>query len=118
MRVAQRERGDLSLDVGAIPDADDVQLADESGADALHRVGGQRPRQSVQRRMLVAGALDFQLARALLERDAGRDRHGKRALRSADFQMIADRYLDARGQRYRLFTNSRHSNLVALLGAL
>ena len=67
MRVAQRERGDLALDVGAVADADDVQFPGEPGGDALHGVGGQRAGQPVQRGVLVAVALDFQLAVGLLE---------------------------------------------------
>ena len=54
MRIAQRERGDLALDVGAVADADDVELAREPGRNALNGVGGQRPGQPVQRGVLVA----------------------------------------------------------------
>ena len=67
MRIAQREGRDLALDVGAVADADDVQLAREPARDALHRVRRQRARQPVQRRMLVGVALDFELAVGLLD---------------------------------------------------
>ena len=49
MRIAQRERRDLALHVGAIADADDIELAREAGRNALHGVRGQRARQPVQR---------------------------------------------------------------------
>ena len=42
MRIAQREGGDLPLDVGAVTDANNVQFPGEPGGDALHRIGGQR----------------------------------------------------------------------------
>src|SRR5438552_2214119 len=110
MRVAQRERGDLSLHVGAVTDTDDIQLPCETGADALNSVRGKRTRQAVQRGMIVARALDVQSVRGLLEADPRRDRHGELTLRASYFQLIADDHLDARRQRDRLFTNSRHSS--------
>ncbi len=66
VRIAQREGGDLALDVGAVADADDIQLPGESGRNALHRVGGQRARQPVQRRVIVGVALEFEPAVRLL----------------------------------------------------
>ena len=67
MRIAQGERRDLALHVGAVADADDVQFAREPARDALHGIRGQRARQPVERRLLVGGALHFQLAVGLLE---------------------------------------------------
>ena len=62
VRIAEREGRDLALDVGAIADADNIQLARESGGDTLDGVRGQRARQPVQRRVLVAVALTLERA--------------------------------------------------------
>ena len=70
MRIAQRERRNLALHIGAVSGADDIQLARESGRHALHGIRGQRARQAVQRGVLVAIANDFESAVLLLERDS------------------------------------------------
>ncbi len=75
MRVAQHERGDLAFDVGAVAGAHNVQLPHETGRHALNGVGGQRPRQPVQRGELVAVPLDIQDTVRLLEAHSGRNRH-------------------------------------------
>ncbi len=67
MRIAQRERGDLALDVGAVADAHDIQFAREPAGHALHGIGGERARQPVQRGMVVGVALEFKLAGPLLD---------------------------------------------------
>ncbi len=53
MRVASVNDHDAALDVGAVADADDVEFLREPGRDTLHRVGGQRAGQAVQRREAV-----------------------------------------------------------------
>ena len=53
MRIAEREDHVLALDLGAIADADDVQVLLEAGGDAGDGVGDQRARQAVQRAVLV-----------------------------------------------------------------
>src|ERR1019366_8968680 len=108
VRVPQRERGDLSLDFGAVADAMDLQVPGESRRTAVHGVGGQRARQTVQRGMFVAGPMDFERGPLLYDADAGRDGHRQLALGAGDFQLLADRNLDAARERNRLFTNSRH----------
>ena len=90
MRVAQREGGDLALDVGAVADAHDVQLPREAGGDALHGVGRQRPRQPVQRGVLVGRALHFELAVGLLDVIPSGIGTVKLALRARHFQLLAD----------------------------
>src|SRR5579862_2495745 len=110
MRVAQREGGHLSLDVGAVADAHDVQFLGEPGGNTLHGVAGQGPRQAVQRAVLIAIAHDIQAAVGLLDVYAARDGDGQGTLWSADLQFFADLNLDSLGERDRLFTNSRHSS--------
>src|SRR5687767_6839528 len=60
MRVAEREVHDLAFYVGAIADSDDVHLAREACGNALYRVGRQRTREAVQRRVLVRIATELQ----------------------------------------------------------
>ena len=49
----------LPFDVGAIADAHDIELAGEAGGDAVDGVGGERPREPVQRGLLVAFAREL-----------------------------------------------------------
>ena len=65
----------------------DVQLARESGRNTLHRVGGQRARQPVQRGLIVAIALKLDDPVFLRQRDARRHRNGLLALRPFDRQL-------------------------------
>jgi hypothetical protein len=106
MRIAQREAGDPALDFTAIPDSENLKLTREPGGDPLNRVGGQRPRQAVQRGPVVAFAHDFERAVLLTQRDARRYRNRLLALGSFHQKLIADSELDSLRQRYRLFSNS------------
>ena len=75
----------FALELGAISDADDVQILLETLRHAVHGVGHQRARQAVQRRLLVALADRVQLGALLLESDASRQIHIQLALRSLHF---------------------------------
>ena len=74
------KRRDAALHVGAVADADDIQLARESGRDSLNRIRRQRARQSVQRGFLVARRAAVPGSRPPAQRDAGRNRNGLLAL--------------------------------------
>ena len=111
MRVTQRESRDLALDIGTVADADDIEFTNESGRNALHRIGGERAGQSVQRRVIVGVAHEVEPAILLYDLDAGGNRHSERALGSRDLQLLADLHLHAARQRDRFFSNSRHSLL-------
>ena len=114
MRIDQDKRGDLAFDVGAIARAHDVELADESGRDALDGVRRQRPRQPVQRGVLVAVALDRERSIGLLEPHSGRNRHGQLALRPFHMQLFADVDFHAFRQRHRFFPDSRHNKALSV----
>src|SRR5262249_33647619 len=103
------------FDVGAVSNPHNVQFAHESRRDALHRIRRERPRQPVQRGVLVGSAFNLELAVALLHRDALRDRHRQLPLGPGHFQLLADLNLHAARQRDRLFTNSRHKKPRYLL---
>src|SRR5579871_7018244 len=108
MRIAQRERRDLTLHVGAIADACDVQLARESGGNTLNRRSCQRARQTVQRRLLLVIARELEFLVALLGVDPRGQRHFELALWSFHLHGFAERDLYALRQRNRFLSNSRH----------
>ena len=77
--------------------------------DALHRVEDQRARQPVHRGVLVVVAVHVQNAVLGFERDALGDQRRDLALGAFDQNRVAlDFVLDARGQRDRLLSNTRH----------
>ena len=92
VRIAERERRDLALDVGAVADADDVELARESGRDALHGIGGQRARQPVQRGVLIGCRARVRACRRPARRvmPCG-NRNRQLALGTFHLQLFADR---------------------------
>ncbi len=61
MRIAERERRDLALHVGAIAGAGDVELAREAGGHALYGGGGQRAGEPVQSGALIGIAQKFEI---------------------------------------------------------
>ena len=54
VRITQREDGDAPLHVATVADADNVQLPRKPGRHALHRVCRQRPRQPMQRGLILS----------------------------------------------------------------
>ena len=83
VRVAQREHDLLALLLGAIADADDVELLLEAIGDAGDGVGHQRARQAVElaQRLVVADQARRELAVGQGEGDARRQRLTQLALR-------------------------------------
>ena len=87
MRIAERENHLLALHLGAVADADDVELALEAVGDAGHRVGDQAARQAMKLASagIVGRPLGDEMAVGQLEVDAARERLFQLALRPLDF---------------------------------
>src|SRR5690606_35729419 len=111
-RVAQREVDVAALHLGAIADADDVELAPEALADARHRVRDQRAREAMELvQLAVLAGVRVQLAIDQLEPDARGERLRERALRALHFdQAVLERDVHALRHRNRLLTNTRHES--------
>src|SRR5579863_2451990 len=104
--IAERKRRDASLDITAVPDADDVQFPCETGRDALDGIGRQGARQPMQSSLILTVALELEDPVLLEQRNAGRNGNGLLALGPFDQQLVADGYLDAFGQRNRFISYS------------
>src|ERR1051325_5557470 len=84
MRVAELEHDLAPFDLGAIADADDVELALEAFAHALDVVRHERAHQAVERAGLSFFVSPLELHDVVfhVDRDAGDDRRGQASLRS------------------------------------
>src|ERR1700691_5193410 len=116
MRIAESERRDLSFYVRAIADAHDVELSGEARRNALYRIRGQRPCESVQRRLIIGIAVNLENAGLLLSANALGNRHFEGPLGSLHLQSVAaldlpDLNLNAGRQRNRLLTYSGQMSL-------
>src|SRR5450759_2233111 len=114
VRVAQGEHHLATLQLGAVADADDIELALEALGHACHGVGHEAPAEAVELAefLVLADGLGEQLAVMDLEGDAGRERLPQFALRALDLDGIAghvDR--DALRDRNRFLSNTRHDSL-------
>src|ERR1700676_2291347 len=89
VRFAEREGHQFAFELRAIADAHDVQILLEALRHAVHRVGHQRARESMQRAMLFGGALGEQHPIFLLESDAERHTDVQLALGALDFDLAA-----------------------------
>src|SRR5687768_6069000 len=111
MRVAEREVDLLALQLGAVADADDVELLLEALGDAVDGVGHQAARQAVELLQLGVIALELgdQVAVLLRKHDAGRQLLQQLALRALHFDRVGgDLDGHALRDRDRLLTNSGH----------
>ena len=111
VRVAEREDHLLALHLGAVADADDVELALEAVGDAGDRVGHQAARQAVELAELRVVGVEpgHQLTVGELEHDAGGMRLAQLALRTLDLDGAVDHLDgDALGHRDGFLTDSRH----------
>src|SRR4051794_1728779 len=103
VRVAEREDHLLALELGAIADADDVELALEAVGDAGDRVGDETARQAVELPELgiFRAQLSDQRAVNQLEVDAGRVYLPQLPLRTFDFDGVVLEHLDGDAFRNR-----------------
>src|SRR5687768_916934 len=113
MRIAEGEMHLLALELGAVADADDVELLLEAVGDAGNGVGDETPRQAVKLAELRVFALQLgdergnTVRRVLREDDTGRHRLPHLALRSLHLDGIdGDLHGDALRDRDRFLTNS------------
>ncbi len=110
--VGVAERKDdhaLALHLGAVSDADDVDVLGLAGGDAGDRVEDERAGEAVEGCLLVVLTLSDELAVLLDELDAAGQHGGDFALGAFDENGVAvlgDRVLDAGGNSDRLFTNT------------
>src|SRR5260221_6522016 len=112
MRVAQRENNLAALHVGLITDADDVHLPRKAFGNSANRVVGQRPRQAMQRSLIVRGPLSYQLRTLELESNSRGNRSLERALRAFYLKLaLANSDRNAFGKDNRFFSNTRHNTL-------
>ena len=112
MRVAERENHVLALDLGAISDADDIEILLESRGDAGDSVGDERARQAMQRAKLLGFALGDEGAVLLLERDSARHADGHLALGALHVHgAVLDLNLHAGRHWNYLVSNSRHGSM-------
>ncbi len=72
MRVNQRETDHFSLELGAVPDPDDVHIFLESGGDAGHGVSDQGARETMQGGLTVILANGVKFRALLLRNSPGR----------------------------------------------
>ena len=114
VRVAEGEDDHaLALELGAIADADDVELLGPAGGDAGDGVEDQRASEAVEPGLRVVLTLDDQLAVLLDQRDALRDQRAHLALGAFDENGVAvdDVYLtpakEARSASYQYETFQR-----------
>src|SRR6185436_7930259 len=119
MRVSELEHDLAALDLGAVADADDVELAFEAFAHAFDVVRHERAHQAVEGASLSLFVLPLELHDVVLDRhrDAGDDRRVQAAFRPPDNDrsaVLAD--FDALRQRDFLFTDARHGSLLTRPG--
>src|SRR5579872_686929 len=110
MRIAQAEHHCfLAFHLGAIADADNLQLPRPSLGYAFHGIIDQGTSQTVQSRLVVIFPLRHQVSVFLLHLDARRQLRFQLALRPLyRHQIPLDIYLHFLGNQDRLFSNSRH----------
>src|SRR5881396_1729998 len=109
VRVAEREDGLFALELPAVPDADDVELALEPERDAGHSVGDEGPREAVElaEALVLGRRFCHELAVGELEVDAGGMRLPQLALRPLDlYGAVDDLDGDAFRNRDGLFSDS------------
>src|SRR4051794_26555837 len=108
VRVAEREDHDvLRLDFSAVSDADDVELTRPAIRHAFDGVRHQRTGQSVHSGLLIALAMNDEVAFFLLERNALRKMVGDGAFRALhDYVAALDREGNTLRHRDRFLTNS------------
>ncbi len=100
VRVAERKNHLLTLQLRAVSDADDVELALEAVDDAGHRVGDEAPGETVERTELRSARLRLQVPVGQLEVDPGRNTLPQLALRPLELDRAID-HLDGDAFRYR-----------------
>src|SRR3954454_11774390 len=111
MRVAHRQLEVLALECCAVADALDLEALLEAVGHALDHVRHERAGEAVQRAMVAAvrRTRDRDLAVILLDLHVARDALLKLTLRALHaHELRLDRELHARGDRDRLFANTRH----------
>src|SRR5581483_1573519 len=111
MRVPELEHHFLPFDLGAVADADDVQLFLEPLSDAEDVVGDQRAHQPVGRARLsfVVGARERDRVVLDFHVDAGHHGRVQRSFRTFDHEPTRlFLHLDAFRQRNRFIANARH----------
>src|ERR1700728_3467089 len=114
VRIAERQDQVLALHLGAIADADDVEVLLESGGDAGDGVGDQRAGETMQRAVLFGFALGGENSVFLLERNSARHLDGHLALGTLDFDVsVHNLNLHARRNGDNFVSNSRHGSLSA-----
>src|ERR1051325_1442114 len=119
MRVAELEHDLAPFDLGAIADADDVELALEAFAHALDVVRHERAHQAVERAGLSFFVSPLELHDVVfhVDRDAGDDRRGQASLRSLHDDVVAVLAdFDAFRQRDFFLTDARHWTLLTKPG--
>ena len=111
MRVAQREHHRaLALHLGAVADANDLQILGPTVGDAAHRVVDQSARQAMNGAFGFVFASHHDMAVLLCQGHPARQVVRHRALWPFDRHGIAvNRKANALGHWNRLFSNSRHA---------
>src|SRR6188472_1860337 len=112
VRVAEREHELRALQLGAVPDAGDLQVLREAGCDAGDHVVHEGPCQAMQRAVtrLVARADDPQLAVLALDRHLRMEVALERAERALDRQSVTVlHHLHARWERDGHTSDSGHA---------
>ena len=106
MRKSQGEHHHLAFHLGAVPDADDVELLLESIGDPGDGIGHERACQPVQRALFVALTHGHNLLILLLHLDAQRHGNGEFAFGPLHVDVPGGNlHLDALGERNRFSSN-------------